>query len=313
LTEASRYETFVSHLKNAKINPKKEVLERIAEYHYAGVDSAASNVGNAVRFYEAIKAIPDTSTKVVLEENLNLHINGPVNSRFPNILSAINSNHDLFIVKLLRISSDGLPYNLQEIELQQEKARCDELDLASPTVALCPTEVIEITYEDRKYTALVMPRCISTLYDLPRSFPNAIINQGTLLVEAVEFMHQRGIVHMDIKSDNIFVHGKTWILGDFGSSKHIGEKVTSTNLAAYVHCKIKTAQPKYDWFMLLITLLKESLPENKHQWLRVFCDEDEKYDLNRINGYIQQLEDPKLIEFFSALEMKTQGFETCEV
>jgi hypothetical protein len=43
LTAGSRYETFLSHLKSAKIEPRKEVLERIVEYHYCGIAAAASD------------------------------------------------------------------------------------------------------------------------------------------------------------------------------------------------------------------------------------------------------------------------------
>ena len=77
------------------------------------------------------------------------------------------------------------------------------------------------------------------------------------MIEAVSFLHSKGIVHMDIKGDNIFINEKgdwllgfiyyifiyllfidyyvilNWQLGDFGSSKLIGQPITSTTESFY--------------------------------------------------------------------------------
>lgn len=270
------------------MKPKKEVLDRIAERHYNGVDAAASSADRAVTFYVMIRDLPSTSTRVVLQNRLNLHINGPLSLATPDLLTAINEEDDLFVLKILR-PNDRIPYDLHRLEMEQEKETCRLLGLESPTVALCPVEVISITYEDRVYDALQMPRFVTTLQDLPRAFHKSLVLHGRSLVNAVQYMHDKGVVHMDIKADNIFIGSdKTWVLGDFGSSKSIGAKITTSNLVHYVRYPLTTAETIYDWFMLLLVFLKESLQE-KNTWISVLCDADEKYDADRIDQYIRGL------------------------
>jgi serine/threonine protein kinase len=281
--------------------------------NYAGVDLAARSLEGLVNFYGLIKDIPSTSTIVAFEEKLKLHINGPISDHYPNILSAIDENEDWYVLKLLRITyDDGISCSVQQREHAQEIQRCTELGLASPVVALCPVEAIEVDYEGQRYVVLKMPRCMQTLYDKPRTFPNAILKQGTQLMEALTYIHNHNIVHMDIKADNIFIRqDKSWLLGDFGSSKHINEEVTSTNLGPFVRFKILTAQPKYDWLMLLMVLLKETLP-NKHHWIKAFCDVDNKYNWEKIVKYIEELGNTMLKDLFVKLQGLATGFDSVE-
>eukprot|EP01038_Epipyxis_sp_PR26KG_P017496 gene17496-24223_t len=105
-----------------------------------------------------------------------------------------------------------------------------------------------------------------------------------------------------------------WLLGDFGSSKRINKKVKTTNLASYVKIQIKTAQPQYDWFMLLMVLLKESLPQ-KNKWMKIFCVEDDKYDISRIGPYIEDIAldaDERLKVLFKDLLHRTKGLDVFE-
>jgi hypothetical protein len=281
----SRWEIFLELLKTKTSRPKKEVLDRIAEHHYNGIDSAASSADRAVAFYEMIRDLPSTHTRVVLQQQLSLHINGPVSIKNPNILTAVDEDQNQFIVKLLR-PSNHVSYDVQRVEMVQERETCVSLGLEAPPVALCPVEVIPVAYEGRDYIALKMPRYLTTLYDNPKAFHATIVTRGYDLVGAIQYMHERGFVHMDIKSDNIFVGAdKTWVLGDFGSSKPIGGAVTSCNLSQFVNFPLVTAQPMYDWFMLLLVLIKESL-DDKNSWIGLLCDADEKYDPNLINQYI---------------------------
>jgi serine/threonine protein kinase len=76
-------------------------------------------------------------------------------------------------------------------------------------------------------------------------------NHGHIIVEAVQYMHTKGFVHIDIKSDNIFVGAiKSCVLGDFGSAKRIGEPITTSNLVDFAPLQLVSA----DWYMLLLTL-----------------------------------------------------------
>ena len=70
------------------------------------------------------------------------------------------------------------------------------------------------------------------------------------------------------------------------------EVITSPNLHAYSNVVIagQKAHPKYDWLMLLLVLLRESLPR-KVSWVKAFCDEHDKLDAERIISYIGSLVD----------------------
>ena len=59
----------------------------------------------------------------------------------------------------------------------------------------------------------------------PRCWPRELLEEGIRMREAVQFMHQRGVVHMNIKASNIFISAADgqWYLGDFGSSKRMEE------------------------------------------------------------------------------------------
>ena len=261
----------------------------ISSRYFAGVDGAASSVERAVAFYEAIKNLPSSTTKVVLQDHLNLHINGPFSLRTPNILTAIDEEENQFVVKLLRTDMDRAPLDIQRIEFEQEPKTCKILELSSPTVALCATEVIKVMYEERSYVALKMPRYLTTLQDTPKAFPRTLVTQGRRLADAVCFMHSKNIVHMDIKADNIFISpDKRWVLGDFGSSKVAGERITTSNLIAFMRTKLDKAVPELDWFMLLLVLLKESLA-TRDSWIKLLCDNDEKYDATKIEQCILAL------------------------
>ena len=107
-------------LQKEKSFPSKEVLDCIAIHHYAAVDTAASYVERAVALYEMVKDLPSTSTRVVLQEQLNLHINGPSSLHTPNIPTAVDESENLLVLKLLR-PSDRVSYDIRRAEQQQER------------------------------------------------------------------------------------------------------------------------------------------------------------------------------------------------
>ena len=83
----------------------------------------------------------------------------------------------------------------------------------------------------------------------------------SLMMDALSFLHQHHLAHMDVKPSNLFVDadGHFW-LADFGSVRNIGTSTTSTTptflpaelrmpaLEAYV------ASELHDWWMLGMTV-----------------------------------------------------------
>jgi serine/threonine protein kinase len=105
-----------------------------------------------------------------------------------------------------------------------------------------------------------------------RVFSATLLLQGREILRALRFIHTPGLVHTDVKGDNIFIDatGK-WLLGDFGPCRPIGEEILSTT-DMFCFCKLlgEKDHPKYDLFMLLVVLLIESLP-NKHDFESAAC------------------------------------------
>ncbi len=55
------------------------------------------------------------------------------------------------------------------------------------------------------HACLVMPRYASTVAQLQALQPQAILAGGRRMVQALEYMHGKGLVHMDVKV------GATWV------------------------------------------------------------------------------------------------------
>jgi len=131
---------------------------------------------------------------------------------------------------------------------------------------------------------------LQTLADSPVFFLQNLVIQVRSVLEAIRYMHNMGIIHMDIKESNIFIdHGGNWYIGDFGSSKEINEKITSTNLNFYLKKSIlnQPANTKYDYFMLLMVLLRQTIEDKK--WIDHLCGEDEKFSREKIEKYLKEM------------------------
>ena len=73
------------------------------------------------------------------------------------------------------------------------------------------------------------------LGDLAKNLPNVTIGSLRVhareILEAINELHSSGIIHGDIKPQNVFVHNDgRWILGDFGSSKLIDANTMTSSM-----------------------------------------------------------------------------------
>lgn len=152
-------------------------------------------------------------------------------------------------------------------------------------------------------SVLVMPWYTNTLNKYPSSDLEWIAVEGTRIMNALEYIHSQGYVHLDVKATNIFVtHDCKWFLGDFGSCKPIGDKVTSSTFHfCYEDIAFKPASVSYDWFMFLVLLLIETL-ENRSSYLDLLylTAESRFADFDKVIKYAKRYVDSptigKLIE-----------------
>ncbi len=105
-----------------------------------------------------------------------------------------------------------------------------------------------------------MPKYERSLFDtnlvLHRSF---LIPKALQMIDAVNRIHERGYVHMDIKEANVFVDlNGDWCLGDLGSCVPIGRPIRECTLSCLFSSSgnpvYSAALWKFDWEMLAVTL-----------------------------------------------------------
>lgn len=250
------------------------------------LDWAIQSTDNAVDVYDEFKAMVTTLTKSYIGEAVGVRINGSFDDQFPFLLAGLG-NVDFLprVVKILRRSDDFRLSHKQRQEQLDMEVRVSEILQDITGIALVPTTAAVVslpsdvarhgtTNQEGLVTVIIMPRYIGTLHTIPTGSLDYLAIQGARLVAAVRALHSRGLVHMDIKSTNVFFdsHGSCY-LGDFGSCKFIYDPsfpdrpntfVTScTTLFCFCNPIGMPAQPKYDWFMLLSMLMVQGLADRQ--------------------------------------------------
>jgi hypothetical protein len=254
-------------LRKGHINsPDKRIILQICKPAYI-FDLACSSTAYALYIYQEYKNLPKTLTCNCIADSLGISVNGPaLGDAKPFIMSAIGVQGEPLMVKLLRIDPDAvISLSERKLLLNMEIQACEVLNLSdkSKGVSLIQAEIAEINLPEPQLNiygrmkAIVMPRYATTIAQSPK-FPIEIVaREGRKILEALKFMHDRNVVHMDVKGDNILLDGNgNWFLGDFGSCRFIGETILSTTEMFYHSRLLRTpAHPRHDYFMLLVVLI----------------------------------------------------------
>ena len=126
---------------------------------------------------------------------------------------------------------------------------------------------------------------------MPSGNRNRVATEGRKLLSALQYIHSEGVIHLDVKAMNVFIDINTgaWHLGDFGSCKPIGQKITSSTFQFYFEEMAFTpAHPKHDYFMLLMLLLIEGL-DNRHDYSRLFYETNAQFvDYSKVMVFIRE-------------------------
>lgn len=87
---------------------------------------------------------------------------------------------------------------------------------------------------NERLDALRMPWYTASLTKLPK-LSSAVILRGAKRIEAaLQMIHDRGLVHADVKADNVFVdRDGSWHLGDYGSVVRVDEPVWSCTRVSF--------------------------------------------------------------------------------
>lgn len=227
----------------------------------------------AVDNYESFANTVSSKTKAFLNERLHLHINGPIKPNFPHLLTAHEEDGTMKLVKIFipterpLMSRTGVP---NEMEIAAAAFTNNALvPMRHETITITQQQAEEAGCRAGKYEALVMPRYTNVLSAEASGNRNLVARECARLVRAVGYLHSQGVVHMDIKADNVFLDNTSqYHLGDFGSCVHRGERVTSCTVHyLFENPMRKTAHPIYDWFMLLVLILSEGSKEGRWSFL----------------------------------------------
>ena len=294
--------TFVEYLNRGRINkPDKQVLATIAK-RYSQQLRAVLEVGitePCIDLYETVKALPSSFTRGVIQSEMKISINGPVSLAQPNILIAVdlNGGKHLFI-KLLRIPQTTTSQSTlsKKDAVTAEVNACVMLSKAN-ILGLVKCDVVEVTVHHSEgldvspgvWAALKMKRYMSSLTDIPQLSENWLYCGFTRIFKALKAMHELNLVHMDVKSDNLFVDVDfNWDLGDFGSTRAIGALVWSYTkvLNPYAIPHNASVIPAMDFVLLCVTIAIEL---KKDQWKNL-CGQQQNVQEHLIIAELNSIE-----------------------
>ena len=192
-----------------------------------------------------------------------LRINGPMTESYPTVLSGASPSGVPVAIKILLASSS----EMNICESLQLRGFSEETQTAT---GMINGSLIDILHHDTSdvaafgrapghFKALVMPRYVCTLAQLPQLHDDALATGGEAMCAALDYVHSKSLVHMDVKASNVFINGQgRWHLGDFGSCVEIGGGVIS-----YTDCfhpsskKLAVAEIAFDMDFLLSMLVIE--------------------------------------------------------
>ncbi|GAQ87133.1 Protein kinase superfamily protein [Klebsormidium nitens] len=275
---ASGLDSFRGLLKQAHVTCiDPEVMETIAR-HLPWHMLVAYTPGLALDLYERAQLIPGESTRTHLLAQHGVRVGGPffwgnwncaytVEDWSPSLLQGVDRQGRPRVVKFLRAS---VPSDGSEQPGGSEARACRALlpEAKWEGIPLIDAEVLELTLPEMdrstdrppgRYAVLVCQQyCVSvaSILQLPEV---AIEREARSMITALSYMHNKGLVHMDVKSENVFIDADgRWFLGDFGSTVPVGAPVVSTTRWFTAFDLFGSpAKEEYDWYMLAVMLAVE--------------------------------------------------------
>lgn len=224
--------------------------------------SIVSDIDMAVELYREAGRIPCTTTRAAVRDDSNITVNGPLSEACPMVLSGATSTGRPLVIKIVDSAEEDTCCDLKLSDFFDSPESCNNL-VPCTVVKLDHSAVEDVRTFKRSppltFRALVMPRYVCNLAELPQLDLECIARGGRALQLALEYIHGCSLVHMDVKAANVFIdcHGG-WRLGDFGSCVGVGHLVTSYSTMFHPD-KLKVANIAYDTDFLVVLLIVEML------------------------------------------------------
>jgi len=166
---------------------------------------------------------------------------------------------------------------------------------------LVQSEVVQVTVEHSDglsvspgvWTALKMRHYHSSLTQVPQLSESLLFREFLRIKTALEMLHSLNLVHMDVKSDNVFVdEDGLWCLGDFGSCRSTNSpNWTFTDVFnPYALLQFKTTVIASMDFVLLCVMIGVEL--EKVTWKNRLCGDSQRVQQNLVLESLLQIQNP---------------------
>ncbi len=218
---------------------------------------------------EKARSLPQTSTKTNLLEIEGIRINGSFLPDAVSSRSAILVAFDDFKAKLLKIPADicdaqhELDFWGKICTHTQNPRQNNLLDFYEKVTLSKPiVEVGNLSHTSEKPVSkigMLMPLYPTTLKNVPNNINEVMALQVWDQVStALDFIHQIGFTHCDVKSSNIFIDmdGKM-VLGDYGATTEIDREPREGTCPYKLEDQNDIASAHNDYTSLCLTVLEK--------------------------------------------------------
>jgi hypothetical protein len=231
----------------AGTRPKPAVMARLQRIKETAILTAGTAF-EAQGWYEWAKDLPQTVTRGLFHNLTGYQLDG----MHPNIEGIILAGND-----------EGLKFMFKTVKEGSEEAFAATRLCGGPFLVGSRFERAEHEQDDgsnRVFEGLLMHKYEGTLQggEFQLSL-ETLLKRTKAMILAVNHIHLQGLVHMDIKDNNIFVKDGLWFIGDFGSCVIFEDPITSTShpLAEKLLREKTSSSWKYDWYMLCMVITRQ--------------------------------------------------------
>ncbi|KAJ3250655.1 hypothetical protein HDU77_006454 [Chytriomyces hyalinus] len=272
------------------------IMRRYPVHMLAAVGSPSA----CLALYEQVKDLPATFTRGIIQEKMNVSINGPMDGQ-KSILTAIDLKAGkLCIIKLLsppQLLVSAPPSVSAEAVSMEVDVSATVSKAQIPGLVISEVVPVTVEYSDdlsvsRHWTALKMRHYLSSLTQVPQLSERLIHREFRRIHSALVSLHALDLVHMDVKSENVFVDEEVfWNLGDFGSCRPSNSPIwTFTevfNPYDIGHSKT-TVIPAMDMVLLCVMIAVEL---EKKAWNMRLCGETERVQHELIKQSLSEIQE----------------------
>ncbi|KAJ3236243.1 hypothetical protein HDU78_004708 [Chytriomyces hyalinus] len=273
------------------------IMRRYPVHMLAAVGSPSA----CLALYEQVKDLPATFTRGIIQEKMNVSINGPMPGQ-KSILTAVDLKAGkLCVIKLLSppqlVVSTPPSVSAEAVSMEVEvSATVSKAQI--PGLVISEVVPVTVEYSDglyvsaRHWTALKMRHYHSSLTQVPQLSERLIYREFRRIHSALVSLHALNLVHMDVKSENVFVDEDVfWNLGDFGSCRPSNSPIwtftEAFNPYDIGHSKISVI-PAMDMVLLCVMICVEL---QKKAWNTRLCGETERVQHELIKKSLSEIQE----------------------